>query len=167
MARIDGPGGMKLRVGVVNPEDTRVWRAENKGRTVEFDAAGAEKFREVLHNALEQGKQNVSDFRAQLRAARAAGVPESQWPHSEAEIASGLVKGARWGDVRWSLTREEGPDYVAGGVNYGPGGEWNLAIDPAPAGAPDATRDSFHAATAATVNKLDKAISNLTRTAGG
>jgi hypothetical protein len=160
MARVDGPSGPRLRFGVVHPEDAGRWRAENKGRTVELDAAGAAKLRDVLANAQVDGKKSVADFRAALRAARAAGVPESKWPDSEAEIASGVVPGARWGDLHWKLTREAGPDYVAGGVNYGAGGEWNLALDPTPTGA-TGSRDNFDATAASTVTKLDKAIANL------
>lgn len=160
MARIDGPSGPRVRLGLVNPDDARSWRAENKGRTVELDADGVDELRSTLRQALADGKQNVADFRAQLRAARAAGLPESQWPGSEADISSGVVHGAVWGDIRWSLTREEGDDYVAGGHNYGPGGSWSLSLDPAPAGADD-RREPFYVDSASAVTKFDKALSNL------
>lgn len=161
MARVDSAAGSRLRFGVVSPEDDRRWQAGDKGRTVELDADGAAQLRGVLQKALADGKQNVADYRAQLRAARAAGTPESEWPASEADIASGSIPAARGGVLNWKLTREEGDDYVAGGHNYGPGGAWSLGIDPAPEGAV-ATREPFYADKASTINKLDKAISNLT-----
>lgn len=167
MARVDGPGGPRVRFGVVSPEDTGSWRAADKGRTVELDPAGAAQLRATLSKAAIDGKQNVAEYRAQLRAAHAAGHPVSEWPDSEADIASGVIAGARWGDLRWKLTREEGEDYIAAGVNYGPGGEWNLAIDPAPASASTALRDNFNATKAMTTNKLDKALRDLLGTAGG
>jgi hypothetical protein len=40
-----------------------------------------------------------------------------------------VIHGSAWGDIEWTLTREEGPDYVAGGVNLGPGGKWLLSLD--------------------------------------
>lgn len=165
MARVDGPSGPRLRFGVVHPEDAGRWRAENKGRTVELDAAAAAKLRDVLAKSLVDGKKSVADFRAELRAAKAAGVPESQWPDPDADIASGVIPGARWGDLKWTLARQAGQDYVAGGVNYGQGSDWYLSIDPAPTGA-TGSRDDFNATTAATIKKLDNAISNLFGTAG-
>jgi hypothetical protein len=167
MARIDGPAGPRFRVGVVSPQDAGSWRAANKGRTVELDSAGAAQLRDAISKAAVDGKRDVTEYRAQLRAAHAAGQPVSQWPDSEADIASGVVTGARWGDVHWKLTREEGEDYITGGVNYGPGGEWNLAIDPAPSGAGTGLRDNFNATKATTTNKLKEALSGLLGTAGG
>jgi hypothetical protein len=166
MARIDGPSGTRLRFGVVNPDDTKSWQAGNKGRTIELDAAAAREFRDVIRNAAAEGKQNVADFRAQLRQAHKDGRPVDQWPSAEADIASGTIRGSAWGDLHWKLTREEGDDYSAGGADLGPGGAWSLAIDPAPVGADD-LREPFYAEDASTVNKLDKAITNLIGTAGG
>lgn len=160
MARVDGPLGPRLRFGVVHPEDIRRWRAENKGGTVELDPAGAAEMRKILRDGLTAGKQNITDYRAQLRDLRKAGVPESEWPDAEADIASGTVRGARWGDVQWSLTREEGDDYIVAGVNYGPGGRWQLTFDAVPIGN-DENRDWFHAESASTINQLDQAITNL------
>lgn len=160
MARVDSAAGSRLRFAVVWPEDGDRWQAGDKGRTVELDADGAAQLRGMLQKALTDGKQNIADYRAQLRAARKAGIPESEWPDSEADIASGSIPAARGGALNWKLIREEGDDYVAGGVNYGPGGAWSLGIDPAPEGADD-LRESFYADRASTITKLDKAISNL------
>lgn len=167
MARVDSPAGPRLRLGVVHPEDEGSWRAANKGRTVELDAAGAARLREVVGQAAADGKKNIAEYRAELRAAHAAGRPASEWPDTEADIASGTITGTRWGDLRWKLTREEGDEYIAGGVNYGPGGEWNLALDPVPAGSAAAVRDNFNATKAPTTSKLDKALADLLGPAEG
>jgi len=160
MARIDGPGGSRLRFGVVNPDDTKAWRAENKGRTVELDAAGARELRDAVSKAAADGRQNVSDFRGELRQAHKQDRPADQWPGPEADIASGVVRGSAWGDVNWKLTREEGDDYSPGGADLGPGGSWSLAIDPAPDGA-DERREPFYIDSASAAGKFTKAITNL------
>lgn len=127
-AAIEGPSGRRLRFGVVVPEDARRWRAANKGGTIELDEHGTAELRRVVSDAVATGKKNVADYRAELRKARADGLPESEWPDPEADIASGVIKGAAWGDVQWRLTREEGPEYG----DYGPGGEWTLSLKPVP-----------------------------------
>lgn len=160
MARIDTSSGPVLRFGVVHPEDTGSWRAENKGATVEFDAAGAERLRETLRSAAAQGKKNIADYRAELRAAHKAQLPDEQWPQAEAEISSGVIHASRWGDLHWSLVREEGPDYSVGGADLGPGGSWALNLSPVPPGS-TAARDPFNADKASTINQLDKALGDL------
>jgi hypothetical protein len=166
MARIDGPDGTKLRLGVVNPEDTRKWQAGNKGRTVELDTVGARGLRDVVAKAVTDGKANVAEFRAELRQAHKEDRPADQWPSPEADIAEGTVPGSAWGDVHWKLMRDEGDDYSVGGADLGPGGSWSLAIDPAPGNA-DALREPFYVGSPATANKIIKAVDNLIGTAGG
>ena len=159
MARVDGPTGIRIRIAVVHPTAANQWRAA--GRTVELDASGALQLSEVAVTALATGRRDVADYRARLRAAHASGLPESDWPDSEADIAAGVIRGARWGELRWTLTREAGDDYVNNrGVNLGPGGSWTLALDPAPDGA-DESRGTFDANTAATITDIARAISNL------
>jgi hypothetical protein len=159
LARIDGPGGPRLRLGVVNPDDTKTWQAGNKGRTVELDPAAAGQLRDLLGQALTDGKKNVADFRAELRQANKEDRSPGLWPAPEADIGSGVI-GAGWGAINWRLSREEGDDYSAGGADLGPGGKWSLALDPAPTGA-DASREPFYAEDAATINQLAKALTNL------
>ncbi len=160
MARVDSADGPRLRFGVVWPEEDDRWQAGFKGRTVELDASGVAQLRSALQSALADGKRNISDHRSELRAAHAAGLPDAEWPDIEADIASGSIPDARGGRLNWKLTREEGDAYSVGGVDYGSGGAWSLAIDPAPDGA-DELRESFSAAKASTINKLDKALSDL------
>lgn len=159
LARIDGPGGPRIRLGVVNPEDVRNWRAADKGRTVELDQAAASQLRDVLASAMQQGKKSVADFRGELRAAHKAGVPWQQRPSPEANLGSGVIT-TGWGPLNWTLTREEGDEYESGGVNYGPGGSWAFALDPAPSTG-DANRDPFYADSASTIGQLDKALAKL------
>jgi len=163
LASVSGPAGTRLRLGVVHPEDARRWQAGDKGRTVELDAAGARQLQQVLSDALADGKKSVSDFRAQLRQAHKNGLPQSEWPDPETDIASGVIRGAAWGDVTWTLTREEGGDYASGGESLGPGGEWLLQLDPAPRGSTEG-RDNFQITQASAISKFDKAISNLIAT---
>jgi hypothetical protein len=160
LARVDGPGGAKVRLGVVHPEDLRRWRAADKGGTVELDRDGVQQLRDVLRSSLERGKSNVADYRASLRAAHKAGIPMEQWPEAEAGIAEGTIW-AGWGELRWELTREEGDYYEAGGVDYGVGGEWLFTLDAAPTGA-EGLRDTFSVRSSALLTKLNKALSALT-----
>lgn len=160
MARVDGPAGPRIRLGVVGPEDARRWRAADRGRTVELDEAGVAQLRQVLSGVAAQGKQSVSDLRGELRAANAAGLDRQDWPDPEADIAAGVVQ-AGWGQLHWHLLRTEGDEYEAGGVNYGPGGEWTFGLDPAPTSGTQGLRDAWYIESAAGVRKLDKALANL------
>ena len=148
LARIDGPAGTKVRLGVVHPEDTRKWQAADRGRTVELDEAGVSQLRDVLASAAGEGRQSVADFRTSLRAAKSAGLPESEWPDPEAEIATGAIRGG-WGDLNWSLTREEGDGT----------GAWSLGLDPGPR--TGELRDAFYIETPAQAAKLQRALTDL------
>jgi hypothetical protein len=160
MAGIDGPSGPSLRLDMVNPFETRGWDGADPG-TVELDAAGAGELRKVLARAVTDGKASVTDFRKQLRDARAAGIPESQWPNAElgGGIAKGVIKGNGSSDLHWTLGREEGEDYSAGGHDYGPGGAWFLTLT-----TPDANGNPYHhfnIGSTAQIRKIDKAVNNF------
>jgi hypothetical protein len=158
MARVDGPAGMRIRLGVVYPEHTRSWQGANKGRTVELDEASAQELHEVVKSAQEQGRKSVADYRTELRAAAKAGTPLADRPDAEAQIASGVIS-ASWGDLNWSVQRDEGDDYEVGGEYLGPGGSWSLGLDPAPTGS--GSRDPFYANSPSEARKIDKALSAL------
>lgn len=166
MARIDGPAGTKIRFGVVNPEDTKLWRAADKGGTVELGESQAHELRQVLADAPAEGKQSVAEYRTAVKAVRKAGdLDVDTAPDVEADLGAGVVR-AGWGDVRWSLTREEGGDFFnAGGGEEWIDGEWSLTIDPAPTGsAPTGSAGAALPAkirSAATAAKIDKALAKL------
>ena len=150
LARVETEAGPRFRVGIVRPEDTREWRAADKGGTVELDRDGAENLRHVIQDALAEGKANVSAYRAGLREANKAGtLDDIEWD-PEAEIAKGTVTGARWGDIAWELTREEGDEYL----DLGPGGSWSLGLS-------IGGGEPFYLDSPAAVGKLDKALANL------
>lgn len=147
LAKVIGPEGLKIRVGEVGPEDTRRWRAADRGRTVELDAAGAAELQLTVRAAVALGKKDITEHRAKLRA--------GEDPPPEATLAAGTIPG-RWGDIQWTLTREEGPEYA----DLGPGGEWNLAISPVSSGS-NIPYDPFHVSTPAAAGKLDKALATM------
>lgn len=160
MARVDGPNGPTVRWGQIPTDRAREWRAADKGATVVLDESAVQKLRQVLADAPSMGKKSVSDFRAAIRAAHARGEPMDNWPDPEADIAKGVIAGTAWGDIGWNLTREEGDYYTPGGVDLGVGGEWNLAFeiqDPKDRFA----LDHFNVTTAATAQKLEKALADL------
>jgi len=160
MARVDGPHGPTIRWGQVNPEDTRNWRAANRGATVILDRPAVEKIQKVLDEAPAQGKKSVADYRADMRAAIADGVPEDRWPDPETDIASGVIRGSDWGDIEWSLTRQEGPLVTIGGEEV-VGGEWLLGFDVKVTHS-DLAMDSFNIwGKPAIAQKLGKALGGL------
>jgi len=164
MARIDGPTGTKIRLGLVDPQDVRRWRAEDKGRTVELDVHGAKQLRDAVSSAPADGKKSVSDYRAALRADAAAGKPQSEWVDVEEKISSGAI-GGRWGQLAWSLDREEGDFYTLPGGEEWVGGEWSLSINPIQDGAPALRFDPFDLRSAAGVKKLQQALDDFIRDA--
>lgn len=154
LARVDTPEGPRLRIGLVFPEDSRRWAAADKGRTVELDAEGAAQLRRTIAEASAEGRQDIIDYRAGLRAHHAKGLEPDSDP--EKILATGTISGARWGDIRWRLSREEGDEYSPGGSDLGPGGQWSLGIDLAEEGA-----DLFYIESPAVAKKFDKALASL------
>lgn len=161
LARVDGPDGTRIRIGVVPWEERSRWTAEPRGRTVELDVAGAAELREVARRAAEDGKRSVAEYRAELRKAIKAGKPVDEWPSTEADIAKGTIHGARWGDLGWTLTREEGGDFIT------IAGEEAIDSDPFFSLAPKTTvgdirgPEDFGTRSPQALKKLGQAISNL------
>jgi hypothetical protein len=162
MARVDGPDGPRLRLGVVDTsEGPKKWRASNGGATVVLDQRGAGELRRVVAEAQVKGPKSVADYRADIKARHARGEPDSQWPSPEADIAQGVIHGSDWGDIEWTLTREEGPDYIVGGVNLGPGGKWLLSLDVKATDNQLGPLDSFDIYSSGVAQKLDGALAGL------
>jgi phage portal protein BeeE len=162
MARVDGPNGPRLRFGVVDTsEGTKKWRGANGGATVVLDQHGAGELRRVVADAQVKGPKSVADYRADIKARHARGEPDSEWPSPEADIAQGVIHGSAWGDIHWTLTREEGPDYIVGGVNLGPGGKWLLSLDVKAAENKLGPLDSFDIYSSGVAQKLDGALADL------
>ncbi|MCW2768463.1 MAG: hypothetical protein JWO11_4422 [Nocardioides sp.] len=161
MAGLDTPTGARLRLGSVDPQDSRRWRAEDKGRTVDLDVEGARQLRDVVAGAATEGKKSVSDYRAALRAAHASHLPQSAWPDVEASISSGTIRG-RFGQLHWSLDRQEGDNFLTlpGGEEW-VGGEWRLSIDPAQGGTPAGQNDTFDLKSPAGAKNLLTALDGL------
>lgn len=160
LARVDGPKGTRIRLGVVPSDDRRRWTGEPKGRTVELDVAGAGELQATLRYAVEAGKRSVAEYRAELRKAIKAGKPVDEWPSTEADIAKGTIHGARWGDLGWTLTREEGGDFIK------VAGEEAIDSDPFFSLAPQTTvgasgGEDFGTRSPQALKKLGQAISNL------
>jgi hypothetical protein len=165
MARIDTPGGTVVRLGQVPTEDARYWRAANKGATVELSASSARQFRDTVITQADVGKKSVAAHRAELRAAHKAGLPDDQLPDPEADLGGGVIKGDRWGDVHWHLSREEGPEYEVGGEFIGMGGEWVLKIGVITPSTSSTAGNFFHIDSPAQVRQLGRAIAGLIATA--
>ncbi|HVE24931.1 MAG TPA: hypothetical protein VNC22_05990, partial [Sporichthya sp.] len=154
--------GPRLRFGVVDTsEGTKKWRGANGGATVVLDQHGAGELRRVVADAQVKGPKSVADYRADIKARHARGEPDSEWPSPEADIAQGVIHGSAWGDIHWTLTREEGPDYIVGGVNLGPGGKWLLSLDVKAAENKLGPLDSFDIYSSGVAQKLDGALADL------
>jgi hypothetical protein len=143
LARVDGPSGARLRFGLVAAEETGRWRAANRGGTVELDEHGVGDLRKVVADAPRLGKASVAEFNKQ---------PDSP---TTADVASGTVRGARWGDIAWQLYRDETPDG---------GSRWELALD-VQADIAQTPQDQFFLGSTAQVKKLSTALNGLFPTA--
>lgn len=159
-ARVDGIDGPKIRFGTVLPEDARKWRAANKGRTVELDETGVRQLRDVLAGAPDAGRDSVSKYYADVRAAHAADLSPDDYPDPEIVIAGGTIR-AGWGDVKWTLRLDADAGPELPGINA-PGAGWSLGLDVVPAGQdPEDLRDAYYVDTPAQVKALDKTVAGL------
>lgn len=159
-ARIDTPGGVKIRFGTVLPEDARKWRAADQGRTVELNEANVRQLREVIDGSPQAGRDSVKQYYADVRAAHAADLAPDDYPDPEAVIAEGTIR-AGWGDVKWKLQLDADTGPEIPGITA-PGAGWSLGLDIVPAGAdPDDLRDSMYVDSVGRVKALGKALESL------
>jgi hypothetical protein len=160
LARVDGPDGMRIRLGVVPAEDKRRWAAQPRGRTVELTAAGAADLQAAARQAVDAGKRSIAEYRAELRKAIKAGLPVDEWPDTDADIAAGTIRGARWGDLQWTLTREEGGDFITVAGEEAIDSELLFSMAPRTT-VGGAGGEDFNTRSPLALKKLDKAISDL------
>lgn len=154
MARVDGPNGPTLRLGLVHPEDARRWRAANKGGTVVLSQRDVEELRGAISKAAQRGRDSVAEYNAQVKQAHKAGLPRSDWPDPATDIAGGTLA-TPWGDLRWSLTRDEGDDALdLDGESY-PGAGWAFQLN-GPGGG-----DSYSIETPGELRRFGQALSGL------
>lgn len=160
LARVDGPKGTRIRLGIVPSEDRRRWAAEPKGRTVELDVAQAGELQAAIRRSLDAGKRSVADYRAELRKAIKAGLPVDEWPSTDADIAKGVIHGTRWGDLEWSATREEGGDYITVAGEEAIDSEMFFSLAPRTTVGGSGGED-FRTRSPQALKKLDQAIATL------
>lgn len=161
-ARIDSLDGMKIRFGIVLPEDSRKWRAENRGRTVELDETGVRQLLDVIDGTPEAGRDSVRRYYADVRAAHAADLDPDDYPDPEAVIAEGTIR-AGWGDVKWTLQRDADTGPELPGIDA-PGAGWSLGLDIVPTGGHVRPSDAMYVDTVGKTRALGKALASLTRT---
>lgn len=156
MAKVTGPGGTRVRLGLVAAQDKTKWRAADKGRTVELDEHGVTELRRVLDQASADGKRGVAEYRKKVRALDKAGeLDNDSAPDAEEDLGEGEIKSG-WGDVRWNLARREG-DYFDVGDDAWIDSEWRLNLDPGRH--PDDLPMTI--TSPAVLKKIDKALADL------
>jgi hypothetical protein len=154
MARVDGPHGPTLRLGLVVPEDARKWRAANRGNTVLLNESETQRLRDVVSTAAKRGSESVAKYKAEIQRVHRDRLPRERWPDSEERIAHGVFS-SPWGDLSWSLTREEWSSLTVGGTEY-PGSNWVFTLD-----GPDPALDGFHVDSPSALRKFENSLVDL------
>jgi len=158
MAKVNTPGGAKLRLGLVYSGDKNLWRAADKGRTIELDEHGVQELRTVMTKAQTDGKKAVGEYRSKVRAQDKAGtLSNDDAPDPEEEMGEGVIH-AGWGDLTWKLDRREGDGFLNTVTDGGwIDSEWRLQLDLGR----DATDLPMDITSPGVIKKIDKALADL------
>lgn len=147
LARIEGPDGPELRVGVVWDEDARRWGAANKGGTVKLDAAGIADLRTNMATMIE----NAQRLRKEHRDITAKMDSDDLWDRDRSDGSltddqrtvmkradalydgdvqdGGVLASGPWGDLVWQTVSNDVPNdpiTVRIDVRPNPPGGWEF-----------------------------------------